>query len=277
MPSVLFATRSAPMGVQTGVGAPLLRVSGGERPTLPRSRDEARLRLALVLASSLLGHAALLAFLPVEPEMTASIGEDAITVEIVVGAESAAGTADMRSDVEAEQQPAIEARQEESVREKSVKEESTPPEPAMTPAEEPIAPVRTNVTPPDRSVEPTPEPKPPEPSPPSPPPSTASAAANSIGHGRMVAGDANYRGLVAARLARFKRFPADARRRREQGSALISFIIDGAGLVTSVRLVRGTGFVALDDEVQAMVRRASPFPPPPSRGETIFTAPVSFH
>lgn len=147
----------------------------------------------------------------------------------------------------------------------------------MTPAEEPIAPVRTEVTPPERSVEPTPEQKPPEPSPPKPPPSTASAAANSIGRGRMVAGDANYRGLVAARLARFKRFPADARRRREQGSAVVSFGIDGGGRVTSVRLVRGTGFLALDDEVQAMVRRASPFPPPPSQGEMTFTAPVSFH
>ena len=71
----------------------------------------------------------------------------------------------------------------------------------------------------------------------------------------MVAGDANYRGLVAARLARFKRFPADARRRGEQGSAIISFVIDGVGRVTSIRLMRATGFVALDDEVQAMVRR----------------------
>ena len=93
----------------------------------------------------------------------------------------------------------------------------------------------------------------------------------------MTAGDANYQGLVAARLARFKRFPAEARRRREQGSALVSFVIDGTGRVTSVRLVRGTGFAALDDEVQAMVRRASPFPPPPRGTDMTFSAPVSFH
>jgi protein TonB len=92
----------------------------------------------------------------------------------------------------------------------------------------------------------------------------------------MALGDANYRGLVAARLARMKRFPAEARRRREQGSALVSFVIDGTGRVTSVRLVRGTGFAVLDEEVQAMVRRASPFPSPPGGVQMTFTAPVSF-
>jgi periplasmic protein TonB len=148
----------------------------------------------------------------------------------------------------------------------------------MTPAEEPIAPPQKEVTPPERSVEETPpEPKPLEPAQPKPVPSTASTpAANSIGRGRM-AGDANYQGLIAARLARFKRFPPEARRRREHGSALVSFVIDGTGRVTSVRLVRGTGFAALDDEVQAMVRRASPFPPPPRGAEINFSAPVSFH
>jgi protein TonB len=57
-----------------------------------------------------------------------------------------------------------------------------------------------------------------------------------------MAGDANYQGLIAARLARFKRFPPEARRRREQGSALVSFVIEADGRVMSVRLVRGTGF-----------------------------------
>ena len=181
----------------TGVAAPLLRVGEDERPTLPRLRDEARLRVALVLVSSLLGHAALFAFLPAEPEMTASIGEDAITVEIVVGAESAAGTAKVRSDAEAEQQLAMEARQDETAQEKS---------------NNAIAPVQKEVAPPQQNVQETPpEPKPLAPPRPKPAPSTASAPASSIGRGRMTAGDANYQGLVAARLARFKRFPADAR------------------------------------------------------------------
>jgi TonB family protein len=306
MPSVLFATRPNPRG-EAGVAraidagadrpargniisirrtgdayssdqAPILRLGEGDRPAPPRSHDDARFGLALILCGSLIGHAALFAFLRTEPEMTASVGEDAITVEIIVGANSAAGTAQARSDIEAEQQSAMDVRQDENAQEKSIKEEPKPqPEAAMTPAEEPITPVRKEVAPPERNVEQTPEPKPLELLPSKPTRSTATAPANSIGRGRMVAGDVNYQGLVAARLARFKRFPAEARRRREHGSALVSFVIDGTGRVTSVRLVRGTGFVALDDEVQAMVRRASPFPSPPRGGEMTFAVPVSFH
>ena len=259
--------------------APMLRVGEGDRPAPPRSHDEARFHVALIVCGSLVVHAALFAFSRTETEMTASVGEDAITVEIVVGTDSAAGIAQARSDVEAEQQSAMDARQDETAQEKPIKEEPVPqPEAVMTPAEEPIAPIQKEIIPPERNVEETPsEPKPVAPSRPKPTPSTASApAANSIGRGRMT-GDANYQGLVAARLARFKRFPPEARRRHEHGSALVSFVIDGTGRITSVRLVRGTGFAALDDEVQAMVRRASPFPPPPRGADMNFSAPVSFH
>jgi len=257
----------------------MLHVGEGDRPAPPRTYAETRRRLAFILFISLTVHIALFVFFRAEPEMMASAGEDAITVEIIVGADSAAGTAQARSDTEAEQQPAMDARQDETAQEESIKKETlTDPEPKVTSAEGTIAPVQTEVTPPEQSSEDTPEPKPLEPSRPKPPPSTPSApAANSIGRGRMTAGDANYQGLVAARLARFKRFPPEARRRREQGRALVSFVIDSTGRATSVQLVRGTGFAALDGEVQAMVRRASPFPPPPSGAAMTFTAPVTFH
>ena len=38
-----------------------------------------------------------------------------------------------------------------------------------------------------------------------------------------------------------------------------------------------TGIASLDQESQAMVRRASPFPPPPGGRSVSITAPVSFH
>jgi TonB family protein len=309
MPSVPFATRPAPLAggarlVARATGAdgkrparaniiplrrtdnadsldqaPMLRVGDGDRPAPPPPYAEKRFHLALILLASLIVHAASFAFFRAEPKMTASVGEDAITVEIVVGADAAAGIANARSDIEAEQQPAMDAPQDETVQTKPTNEEAAiRPESALKPAEDAIAAVQKEIVPPERNVEETPpEPKPLEPSRPKPSPSTASApAASSIGRGRM-AGDANYQGLIAARLARFKRFPPEARRRREHGSALVSFTIDGKGRVTLVRLVRGTGFAALDDEAQAMVRRASPFPPPPRGAEMNFSAPVSFH
>lgn len=105
--------------------------------------------------------------------------------------------------------------------------------------------------------------------------SSASVASSGIGRGRSDA-ETNYRGIVAAQLARNKFFPPDARRKGERGNAVISFNIDVDGRVTSVSLVRSTGIASLDHEAQAMVRRASPFPPPPAHRAMRFTVPVSF-
>jgi TonB family protein len=90
------------------------------------------------------------------------------------------------------------------------------------------------------------------------------------------ASESNYRGTAAAHLARFKQFPADARSRGEQGTSVVSFSLDGSGRVTRVTLVRGTGIASLDRESEAMVRRASPFPPPPGGRPMTISAPVNF-
>jgi protein TonB len=108
------------------------------------------------------------------------------------------------------------------------------------------------------------------------PASTPSVASNSIGRGRSDA-SSNYRGLVAAHLARYKQFPSDARSRGDQGTATVTFGLDGGGRVTSVRLARGSGVSSIDQETQAMVRRASPFPAPPDGRAQSFTVPVQFY
>jgi periplasmic protein TonB len=107
--------------------------------------------------------------------------------------------------------------------------------------------------------------------------STAPAATSAAGAGRGRSdADSNYAGLVAAHLARFRQFPSDARSRGDQGRATVTFSLAGGGGVTSVRLTRGTGVASLDAEATAMVRRASPFPPPPSGRPQSFTVPVNF-
>jgi protein TonB len=112
-------------------------------------------------------------------------------------------------------------------------------------------------------------------------PSTSAAtsyapASSGVSRGQSTS-DSNYHGRVAAHLARHKRFPADARIRREQGSAGITFSVDGLGRVTDVKLTRSTGSRSLDREAQTMVRRASPFPPPPGGQALSFSVPVSFN
>jgi protein TonB len=106
--------------------------------------------------------------------------------------------------------------------------------------------------------------------------STPSNPANNIGVGRSDY-DTNYRGLVAAHLARYKQYPADARSRGDRGTAAVTFSIGGGGGVTSVGLARSSGVASIDQEVVAMVRRASPFPAPPGGRPQRFTVPVSFH
>jgi protein TonB len=287
---------SRPRASNPSVAAPEIKLADDDRPAPSRLHREAHRRLAFVLFASLLAHVGLYAALAYQPTPTPGIAEEAITIEIVVGANSAAGIAAAPSNAEAERQASAETRRhnDPGSREDTRPERDatdardmlTPQEPASEPptqdlaavTEEPMAQVRQQTPSPERKVD---EPPPPEPKPddrprPLPQASTASApAANSVGRGRM-AGDANYLGLVAARLARYKRFPPEARSRRQQGAAVVSFNINGDGRVTSVRLVRRSGFAALDSEVEAMVHRASPFPAPPGGIATSFTAPVSF-
>jgi protein TonB len=266
------------------VTAPEIKFSGDDRPAPSRRSQDAHRRLALVLFASLLAHAGLYAALTYQPTPAPGIAEEAITVEIMVGANSAAGTAGVPSNTEGERQASAEARQRNNTdtREETRLEQATtdlrdelmPQEPdrPLEPSAQDLAAVPPTKPPsPERTADPDDRPRP------MPKPSTASApAANNVGRGRM-AGEANYLGIVAARLARYKRFPSDARSRRQQGAAVVSFNINGDGRVTAVKLVRGTGFAALDREVEAMVHRASPFPAPPGGIATSFTAPVSFH
>jgi TonB family protein len=105
--------------------------------------------------------------------------------------------------------------------------------------------------------------------------SNASTAAGGVGRGRSER-NSNYRGIVAAHLARYKQFPADARSHGDQGVASVTFTLSGSGSVTSARLARSSGIASLDREVTAMVRRASPFPPPPDGRSASFTVPISF-
>jgi protein TonB len=105
--------------------------------------------------------------------------------------------------------------------------------------------------------------------------SAASAASSGIGRGRSDA-DTNYRGLVAAQLARNKHFPPDAKRNGQEGRAVVTFVIEPSGNASGITLARATGVTSLDSEAVAVVRRSSPFPPPPSGQRERFRVPLNF-
>lgn len=262
-------------------------VAGAELALRPQDRPAplwaapaGRRNLALFVGCSLLLHAALVFAFNHEPVPVASLGEISISVEVVLGSDTAAGLAQAPSESEAADSAASAEPQTAPAATDSARLLETPPQAAAEakPADIPaISTERPRVSEPRKpAVKPVTQAKRGEGDTRARSASLQSTASSGVGRGRSDA-DSNYNGLVAAHLARYKQFPADARGRGEQGSALVMFSLDGGGAVTSVKLMRGSGVASFDAETQAMVRRASPFPAPPSGRPMTFTVPVRFH
>lgn len=86
---------------------------------------------------------------------------------------------------------------------------------------------------------------------------------------------ASWKGELMAHLNRYKRYPPGA----GAGTASVAFTINRSGEVLSARLIGSSGDSALDEEVVALVRRASPVPAPPpdfGSGSITLTVPIRF-
>jgi protein TonB len=84
---------------------------------------------------------------------------------------------------------------------------------------------------------------------------------------------------LLAQLNRFKQYPRDARRRREEGVVALSFTVDRSGRVLARHVAKSSGSRALDEEALAMLQRAQPLPAfPPGMGGTSrsFNVPIRF-
>lgn len=88
----------------------------------------------------------------------------------------------------------------------------------------------------------------------------------------------SWEGRVLARLERFKRFPAVARGRREQGVATIRFRLSRQGRVLSSSIAHSAGNGVLDQEALATLARAEPLPPIPAGrpDEVELVVPIEF-
>ena len=73
----------------------------------------------------------------------------------------------------------------------------------------------------------------------------------------------SWHGAIVGHLERYKRYPRIARMRNQQGVPQVHITLDRQGRVLAVRLHKGSGFEALDEETLALVERASPLPAPP--------------
>lgn len=89
----------------------------------------------------------------------------------------------------------------------------------------------------------------------------------------------DYLSKISAQLQRYKEYPRSARLRRIEGDVTLWFVIDRAGRVVDYRITQGSGHEVLDEAVDAMIHKASPFPPmPPSmaQAQLEITQPVTF-
>ena len=305
---VLFA-RTRRENADTAAG---MAFDPASRPAPYRPRREQVALIVGLLALSLLAHAVLYVLFNRAPEPMASIGLEAISVEIVLGANTPAGLATDAGPNTTQSTPADDPDPKPTDVDTADPEppkpvqtaEAAPPEVAEAKPEEPSEPqpqVAALSVEPEAAAPPEPKPDvaPPEPKVApretrpkverevKPKPQRADArtrtasrepeatgpranAASGVGIGRSQA-DTNYPGLVRAHLARYQHA-----NQTEKGRAIVTFTLDGGGRVASVSLTSSSGTAALDQEAQASVRRASPFPAPPNGRSQSFTVPVTF-
>lgn len=152
-----------------------------------------------------------------------------------------------------------------------------PPGPVQEDESLPTPPPEEETKPPEPEAEVAiPIPEPPKPEPPSEekhataPPQTRAMQSVVI----------RWQSQLAAHIEHFKRYPAEARSRGDQGTAKVAFTIDHEGHLVSSHIVQSSGSAALDNETLAMLARAQPMPRPPDQltsAELTFVVPVRFN
>ena len=91
--------------------------------------------------------------------------------------------------------------------------------------------------------------------------------ADSERHARRRGGRAgdpqNYFSRLVAWLDRYKDYPPEVKKRKQQGTVVLAFSIDRAGEVLAARIQTSSGYPLLDRAALAMLDRAAPLPPMP--------------
>jgi protein TonB len=131
------------------------------------------------------------------------------------------------------------------------------------PHEKPQEEVKLERPPPDEAPAQVPLPveKPPEKVQDSPPPAPFTAQQVKGGAPNV---EASWQTSLMRQLQRFKRYPAAAQSRKEEGVVLLSFSLDRSGHVLAHSIARSSGHPDLDNEVMAMIMRADPLPALPA-------------
>lgn len=279
--------------------APAIEANDNVRPVPEPAKTSSHTPWTALIAGALLLHLILVLLFLRAPQPLPEAGLQAISVELEIGNEQPVGVAAEPSisadapKLDVEHKPELAQNEPETSAEPDKPEpreiEQPQPEPKLAAAEpDRAAPEAEAMATREKPEPPREEAKPeiaeqPKPEPRRPPQKKAAqkaapahtAQAGGIGAGQSAAVQ-NYFSQVAAHLSRHKRFPPEARVAGLRGVAMVSFTIDGNGNVGAVALAGSSGVASLDAELQAMVKRASPFPAPLAGQSMTFTVPVNF-
>ena len=155
--------------------------------------------------------------------------------------------------------------------------ESSPLPDLPKPQEKPQEQVKLERPPDEAPAEvPLPVEKPPEKVQDSPPPAPVTAQRVKGGAPKV---EPSWQTNLMRQLQRFKRYPALAQSRKEEGVVLLSFSLDRSGHVLAHSIARSSGHLDLDNEVLAMIMRADPLPPFPAsmtQTQIDLTVPIRF-
>jgi protein TonB len=94
--------------------------------------------------------------------------------------------------------------------------------------------------------------------------SEAAGSAESRSGGGRPGAAADYAAVLRAWLEKHKEYPRRAQRRRQEGMALLHFVMDRDGRVLDYRIQESSGHALLDREVERMIERAQPLPEMPA-------------
>ncbi|KZN63240.1 hypothetical protein N473_17585 [Pseudoalteromonas luteoviolacea CPMOR-1] len=73
----------------------------------------------------------------------------------------------------------------------------------------------------------------------------------------------NWQAQLIAHLAKKKRYPTMARKRRQEATVMVSFVIDDKGQAQNIEVVQASRYPLLNKEAKSVVKRAQPLPLPP--------------
>ena len=90
----------------------------------------------------------------------------------------------------------------------------------------------------------------------------------------------NYSNLLRAHIAKHKKYPRIAQRRKMQGEVVIEIQIKGDGSLISKNIQKSSGHKVLDKEGMNMMEKSKPFPVPPEAMKdsvTTVLVPIAFN